>query len=139
MTKPTRTAGSAASPKGGKRRVQRLERRLAAVRELEQKRGKQAAKARDRADAADLHAKRSRQLERAQRRSAALEAELAALGHGVAETAAPAATAPGPEAWCLRERKRVAMVGAAPMTMRNGRAAVAGTCPSCGARVVRPA
>lgn len=136
MTKPTRTAGSDATPKDARRRMQRLERRLAAVRELEQKRSRQAAKARDRADAGELHARRSRQLERAQRRSAALEAELTALGHAGAEVAA---TAPGPEAWCLRERKRVAMVGAAPMTMRNGRAAVAGTCPSCGARVVRPA
>ncbi len=136
MTKPTKTTGTDTSPKDARRRVQRLERRLAAVRELEQKRGKQAAKARDRADAAELHAKRSRQLERAQRRSAALEAELKALGHTGTGTVA---TAPGPEAWCLRERKRVAMVGAAPMTMRNGRAAVAGTCPSCGARVVRPA
>lgn len=41
------------------------------------------------------------------------------------------------EAYCLREKTRVTIRDAAPIVLSNGRSALAGTCPSCGARVVR--
>jgi hypothetical protein len=67
-------------------------------------------------------------------------------------TLAPAPAAPdGPEmtakpssagaeaertAFCLREKRRVAVVDAQPTVLRNGRAAIAGVCASCGAKIV---
>ena len=141
MAKKGKTrAPSAGSVRRAKRKVRRLERRLAAVRDLEQKRRRQAAEARDREAPPDLVAKREHQLEKAQRRSAAIEAEIAIL-----EQAAPAAVAPaasdagdGPRGYCLREKRTVTIANPEPMVMRNGRTATAGTCPSCGARIVRP-
>ena len=112
-----------------KRRVHRLEKRLTHVREVQEKRSRQAERAQARGGARKAVAKRTRQLEKATRRAATLEAALVALG----------TAAGGPSAYCLRERTVVAMRKPQPMLMRNGRAALAGTCPSCGARVVRPA
>lgn len=142
MTKDTRSSAThAGTTRDARRRVRRLERRLTAIRELEAKRRRQAAKARDRVGARDLQAKRMRQLEEARNRSAALEAELAALATAApAEAATEPATepAPGPVAYCLREKQKVSMVDPAPILMRNGRSGITGTCPSCGARVTRP-
>jgi len=134
MSKDTGSPASRTSANDEARRVRRLERRLAAVRELEAKRSRQAAKARDHSGARHLQAKRQRQLEQARSRGVALEAELATLSP--TEPAAPAA---GPSAYCLREKQIVAMVDPTPIVMRNGRTGTTGTCPSCGARVSRPA
>lgn len=159
MTKDTKAAAAhAGTTRGGQRQVRRLERRLAAIREVEAKRRRQAAKARDRVGARELQDKRLRQLEKARTRSAALEAELAKIGAapvegtlivaGEPETdGVPAAAAQpeaaevapsGPNAYCLREKRTIAMVDPAPFVMRNGRTGTSGTCPSCGARVTRP-
>lgn len=126
------SAGVAASTTD--RRLRRLQQRLAAAREVEAKRARQAERAHGRPAARDLEVKRRHQLDKARRRAAELEAEIASLRVG---EAAPEARR-GPTAWCLRERRIVEMAGPAPIVMRNGRAAVAGTCPSCGAGLVRP-
>ena len=41
------------------------------------------------------------------------------------------------EGYCLRERTRVTIRDAAPIVLANGQHALAGSCPACGARVVR--
>jgi hypothetical protein len=41
------------------------------------------------------------------------------------------------EGYCLRERTRVTIRDAAPIVLANGHRALAGSCPACGARVVR--
>jgi hypothetical protein len=46
-----------------------------------------------------------------------------------------AATAP--MAYCLRDKTRVAMVGAKAVVLAGGRKGVSGTCPKCGAKLVR--
>jgi uncharacterized protein DUF5679 len=122
------------SGRDAQRQVRRLERRLAAIRELESKRRRQAAEARDRSGARSLQAKRQRQLDKAHRRSEVLEAELATL----TTSPAPAAAADVPYAYCLREKQRVQIAQPTAIVMRNGRPGVAGTCPGCGARLVRP-
>lgn len=106
--------------------MRRLEKRLSAVRELEQKRARQLDRAQRRDTGGKTATKRLRQLAKVRRRSAALLAKVDLLR-------------PGPTAYCLRERTTVVMRQPQPMTMRNGRAGTAGVCPSCGARVVRPA
>jgi septal ring factor EnvC (AmiA/AmiB activator) len=73
--------------------------------------------------------KRRAQLASASARRAALTAKLARLS--------AAGEAPGPDAYCLKERRQVSMVGAHAVTLANGRPATAGTCPSCGSRLVR--
>lgn len=146
---PKSTRSDAASDRDRARRIRKLERRLASARDLEGKRRRQAGSAQDGDGPRKLAAKRQRQLEKAQGKTAAIEAELASLG-GTATAAArptgaapaPAAAAPaaidGPQGYCLREKRTVTITNPEPFVMRNGRAAVAGTCPSCGARVVRP-
>jgi hypothetical protein len=154
--------------------LRRLQRRLDAVREIEEKRSRQAAKAHERGAARKVQAKRSRQAEEARRRAAAIAAAIEglraaaavaeALGAPVLDT--PDATVPeagaqgaattaeagdpvgvadaagaaiaGPRGYCLRERRSVELTGAKPVVMRNGRAGIEGTCPGCGARIVRP-
>jgi len=59
------------------------------------------------------------------------------LAAAIAKLHATGATAARVEAYCLRDRGKVLMVDPAPTTMRNGRAAMAGTCPTCGGRLVR--
>ena len=73
--------------------------------------------------------KRRAQLASASAHRAALTARLARLS--------AAGEAPGPAAYCLKERRRVLMVGAHSVTLANRRPATAGTCPSCGSRLVR--
>jgi hypothetical protein len=41
------------------------------------------------------------------------------------------------EGYCLRERTRVTIRDATPIVLANGHRALAGSCPACGARVVR--
>ncbi len=41
------------------------------------------------------------------------------------------------EGYCLREKIRVTIRDATPIVLANGHRALAGTCPGCGARVVR--
>ncbi len=81
-----------------------------------------------------LEAKRARQLDKVHRRAQALQATIAALR----PSAGPAATA-GPQAYCMREKRTVAMADPVAIVMRNGRNGLSGTCPSCGARVVTTA
>jgi len=93
-----------------------------------------------------MEAKRLRQLEEARRERTELEDRLAVLrgrGPTAQEPPAPAAASPNESgeiaAFCLRERRMVAMVLPEPVQLKNGRRALAGTCPSCGGRVIRMA
>jgi len=126
---PSPSATDSSAP----RRLRRLEKRLASAQETQAKRTRQAARAQQRdvsrGGARKLLAKRARQLEKATRRAAALAA-------AISEARAAAARL---QVYCLRDRMKVSMRHPEPMTMRNGRAGVAGTCPTCGNRVVRPA
>jgi len=106
---PTPAVGGA--PKGLERQLRRLGRDLATTRKLE--------------------AKRTRQLDEARRRGGAVQATITAL-RGASEEKVSA----GPQAYCMREKRTVVMADPVAMIMRNGRDALSGTCPSCGARVV---
>src|SRR5690242_11582585 len=81
------------------------------------------------ASADKLVARRRTQLEAALADRAALTARLARLAAQEGE--------PGPLAYCLREKRQFAMVEAHAVTLANGRPAIAGTCSSCGSRLVR--
>ncbi len=108
------------------------------------------------ADAARTEARRVRKLERARWRRQRLESEVddartaSTVGPDEAASkskskpkAAPApkaapvdpATSKGQavEAYCRREKRRVQMVDPRPVVTANGRSALSGTCPSCGA------
>jgi hypothetical protein len=99
--------------------------------------------------ARDVEAKRANQLDAARERRLELEIELAALrapaSPGRSAARAPdgveaiAGAALAPRAYCLKDHRMVAMVDPMPIQMRNGRAAVAGRCASCGARVTTTA
>ncbi len=39
--------------------------------------------------------------------------------------------------YCVKDRKMVEMKGAHEITMKNGRKAMQGTCPTCGTKVTR--
>lgn len=47
------------------------------------------------------------------------------------------ANQPVVEAYCVRCKKKVEMQSAHPVTLKNGRTALQGTCPSCGAKLFR--
>ena len=100
------------------KRLRRFERRLARVR--------------------DNEAKWERQLGRARARGAELEDRMTALQStdqaGTVESEQDASV--GQQGFCMRERRKVVIAGATAIVLKNGRAAVAGTCPTCGARVV---
>jgi len=115
-----RTAESSASTDQPGRSSKKAQRALAR---------KQAAIAAKIALTDDLIAKRQAQLAWASKRRSALMAKLAHLN--------AANEVPGPSAYCLRERLHVAMSGAHAVLLSNGRPAIAGTCPSCGANLVR--
>jgi hypothetical protein len=59
------------------------------------------------------------------------------LAAAIAKLRAGRASAAPVEAYCLRDRAKVAMLDPVPTTMRNGQPALAGTCPRCGGRLVR--
>jgi hypothetical protein len=150
---PTSTTG----PDDVEQRVRRLERRLVKARETEARRARKLERARRQGASETVRAARRRKLRKARERSGAIERKLAR----VRSAAAPAAVAPaviaegtaptekpvaaevaagssGPRAYCLRERRTIVMVDPQATVMRNGRPALAGRCPSCGMRVVRP-
>jgi hypothetical protein len=84
-------------------------------------------------------ARRVEQLEKVRASVSDLRARLAALTPADAATDAAAKSAgptPGPTGYCMREKRRVQIVDPMPVTLSNGRAATAGTCLTCGARIV---
>jgi hypothetical protein len=84
-------------------------------------------------------ARRVGQLEKVRASVADLRARLAALTLADAATdATPASAGPtsGPTGYCMREKRRVQIGDPVPVTLSNGRAATAGTCLTCGARIV---
>jgi hypothetical protein len=94
----------------------RLERRLEALRAMEQR--------------------QSAKLARTQERIRSATERFRDLGGSSEPAAAEAPAAPLVMAYCLRERRRVEVSDGIPVTLRNGRAAFAGTCPDCGVRIV---
>ncbi len=149
---------STSSPDDVEQRVRRLERRLAKARETEARRARKLERARRRGTSETDRAARRRKLRKARERSVAIERKLARISAAAtpvavsspvaAEEPAPtekpvaaaetAAAKSGPRAYCLRDRRTIVMVDPQPTVMRNGRPALAGRCPSCGMRVVRP-
>ena len=117
MAKQRRQAAGEKAPagrvadRGTQRRLARLEKRLARL--------------------ASEEAKRARQLAEARASIDVVRERIAALGGGTAAGAADA-----PQAYCMREKRKVAIADAELVVLRNGRRAYAGTCPSCGARVI---
>lgn len=119
------------------------------------KAGKKAAAKRGRlekklARAVREEARRRGQYEQAAADRTALAGQLLELTQGApvapatpsGDAAPPAATQAGSSseavtAFCLRQKKRVTLQNPEPVTLRNGRRALAGTCPECGARIVR--
>jgi len=109
-----------------RKRSRRLERKIAQLEATEAKRVEQLEKVRSRV--ADLRA-----------RLAALNPADAATGAGAASagpTPASAGSTPGPTGYCMREKRRVQIGDPVAVTLSNGRAATAGTCLTCGARIV---
>jgi len=112
----------------------------------------------DGAAAADRDHGSRRHMKRAARRRAALEVKLASADRLIerrrsqlrsasdrrASIAAKLARASGPHdettaptAYCIKDRRQVAIGGAHAVVLANGRPAIAGLCPSCGSKVVR--
>ena len=125
MANGTRTAkaghGETRPSKDLRRRLRRTERQLAGARERE--------------------ARRARQLAKAQALIGDLEQRLTVLRatdgtHGVPNQD-PVASAP--HAYCMREKRTVVIADPVAIVLRNGRAAVSGTCPDCGVHVVATA
>lgn len=84
-------------------------------------------------------AKRRKQLGEVLARAAEVQGQLAALQAVVADAArAPgsAATRSGPVGYCMREKRPVQIRDPKPVTLSNGRSAIAGICLNCGARVM---
>jgi len=77
-----------------------------------------------------LVAKRTAQLGSASARRASLAARLARLSGTAGGTI-------GPLAYCLKDRRQVPIEGAHAVVLASGRPVLAGTCPSCGRKVVR--
>ena len=119
-------AGAAASTdratgRGSRGRLARLEKRLARL--------------------AKEEARRARQLEEVRAKQAEVRARIAELDTAAmvgapVDSAGPSPDAAAPQAYCMREKRKVAIADAELVVLRNGRRAYAGTCPSCGARVV---
>jgi len=129
----TRPTGVDEGAKAAKRRVRRLERRLAAANEAVEKRTRKVDEAREAGAPRREQRRRAQRLDKARRRGEALAARLATL-----DPAPPAVVAPGVRSYCLRDRMTVVIVDPVPTVMRNGRPAMTGTCPSCGGRLTRP-
>jgi len=119
-TDPPIEAGTAPEDGGRvRKRRKRLERELAALGATEARRLTQ------------LKAVRARAAE-VRTRLTALRAMDAAAGR----PADPAASPGGPIGYCMREKRPVEISDPEPVTLSNGRRAIAGTCSTCGARVV---
>ena len=143
-------------------RVEELERRLAKARAVEAKRAHKLERAQRRGAPHAIRVARRRKLKKARARGDRIERKLARAQSSAAAASAsvsgaspglPAQPAgdtavdvPGPpegadprlRAYCLRERQTIVMVEPRHIVMRNGRPALTGLCPSCGARVTRP-
>lgn len=84
-------------------------------------------------------AKRLEQLKDVRARSVDVRTRLAALRAVVAVAAAAPGSkgaVAGPLGYCMREKRPVEISDPKPVTLSNGRAAIAGTCSLCGARVM---
>jgi uncharacterized Zn finger protein (UPF0148 family) len=46
-------------------------------------------------------------------------------------------TTDGPDGYCVKERKIVAVANAESVVMRNGRSAITGNCPDCGTKIFK--
>jgi len=156
----TGTAGAPAHDGTEGHRVAKLERRLAKARAVEAKRARKLERARRRGAPHAVKAARRRKLRKARARGDAIERKLAHaqvsaladvpvasvdVSAEPTDAQAPAGVFPEPvteaegrRAYCLRERKTILMVEPRQTVMRNGRPALTGSCPSCGARVTRP-
>jgi hypothetical protein len=89
------------------------------------------------ADLRLTEAKRRGQLEAVRARAAEVRSQLTTQWAIVAElTGRPDPAAQGPIGFCMREKRPVHIDDPRPVTLSNGRAATAGTCSICGARVV---
>lgn len=102
-----------------RRRLKRLERQLAELRVTEAKRREQLTKVRARATVVRTRL-----------------AELRAIVAEEAGTAGSEVEGAGPIGYCLRDKRQVEISEPKPVTLSNGRSAIAGTCSICGARVV---
>ena len=122
-------ATTASSPKRS-RRLRRLEARLDKAHAQEQRRSARLEHARTAGGAGEIQ-RRTRKLERTMARERRLTDEIAKL------RGSDAATTVAIEAYCLKDRARVAMVDPEPTTMRTGQTAMAGRCPMCGGKVMR--
>jgi hypothetical protein len=127
MAKKRKAAAAAAGAGHGADRQQaRLEKRLAGLEREE--------------------AKRSRQLDEVRAAQAVIRARIADLQGTLSAAAAPPeepallggqpAGADGPQAYCMREKRKVPIASPELVVLGNGRRAFAGSCPDCGARVI---
>jgi len=82
------------------------------------------------ASADALIARRQSQLRSASTRRASIAAKLARVPDPAGESSAPMA-------YCIKDRRQVAIGGAHVIVLTNGRPAITGLCPSCGSKVVR--
>jgi DNA polymerase II large subunit len=41
------------------------------------------------------------------------------------------------QGYCVKDKEKVEMVDPKPITLKNGRAALSGTCPKCGGKIMR--
>ena len=116
---PTEADAPQANTGKARRRVKRLERELRELRATETKRRKQ--------------------LGEVQARAADVRTRLATV-RAVVASAVPAADSDAsdsrPIGYCLRDKRTVQVDKPKPVTLSNGRAAIAGTCSICGARVM---
>jgi uncharacterized membrane protein YccC len=101
------TTSRGETAKGTNRRIARLERKLHRL--------------------SGEEARRARRLTRTRERAQAVERRLRQLR-------TPSGSQP--HAYCLRDRRTVAMLDPRPVVVANGRSAVAGTCPVCGGGIV---
>jgi hypothetical protein len=152
MPKHTKHEHEAATGSQGprtRRTLRRLERELAESRDKVARRTRKVEQAHAEDAPREVASRREQKLARARRRAAALEARIASLrptravasGEAALDgaSAAVAVAVTGEvRGYCLRDRMTVVIADPRFVPMRNGRNGVAGTCPACGARVVRP-
>jgi hypothetical protein len=116
---PIETGTPPANGAGARKRAKRLDRKVAKL--------------------AVTEARRLEQLTKAQARLADARARLAtlrAMDEVVGRTVDPDRSPAGPFGYCMREKLKVEISEPEPVTLSNGRTAVAGRCPRCGVRVV---
>jgi hypothetical protein len=116
--RPTDSPAKAADAREARKRLKQLEKKLAELQATE--------------------AKRREQLNEVRAKAADVRARLTAQWAIVAEATGskPDAAGQGPIGFCMREKRPVRIDDPIPVTLSNGRAAIAGTCPTCGARVM---